>query len=111
MISKRILVAVCIFPVLLLGCVQDEQQHLPETQPAIDETFGDHGTAIDEYTAAQEIYQLPEGKEYPPPPFTDQTGVYQTGFGTVDAVIFWNCSWGKNICYSVEWMRRQLATR
>jgi len=75
----------------LTGCAPEPAPDPPHETS----TFGDHASALDEYIAAQLVYELPEGQEYPAPTFTDMSGTYESGFGTSAAVLVWNCAWGR----------------
>jgi hypothetical protein len=85
------LVAAVSVAILLSACGASDPQ--PETTTG--QTFEDHSSAVDEYNAATADYPLPEGETYPPAPFDDENGTYETGYGTSIVVGLWNCSWGR----------------
>ena len=85
------LVAAVSVAVLLSGCNASDPQ--PETTTG--QTFEDHSSAVDEYDAATAEYSLPDGEVYPPAPFGDEDGIYESGYGTSVVVSTWNCAWGR----------------
>lgn len=68
----------------------------PSSSPTANgDSFNSVKGASEEYVQATKKYELPPGYVYPASPFSEGSGDYQAGYGTQEAVIFWNCSWGK----------------
>lgn len=74
---------------LLTGCVE------PTENGEGTQTFEDHSSAVDEYNETAETLELPEGIQFPEPRFADERGLYQSGYGAGEAVLVWNCAWGR----------------
>ncbi len=92
-VSMTAVVATAIMVVLLSGCASDVSEEAPPS--GLEQTFEEHSSAVDEYLAAQEAYQLPVGQSWPEPRFTDESGSYESGYGESEAVLVWNCAWGR----------------
>lgn len=88
-------VAVVVLAAATLAACSDQSSNLTVAPTSSAQTFSQIGGAKAEYNAAAKKYVLPTGYSYPPAPFTDVKGNYQTGYGEEMAVTFWNCSWGK----------------
>jgi hypothetical protein len=78
---------------LLSGCSPEvSNDDLPA---GVEQTLQARSSAVDEYREAQEVYELPEGQSWPEPRFTDEGGSYESGYGESEAVLVWNCAWGR----------------
>ncbi|WP_277207509.1 hypothetical protein [Isoptericola croceus] len=57
---------------------------------------------VEEYRSTLETLDVPEGAEMPDRPrLVDETGSFQKGYGEVEAVMVWNCVWGR------EWLEQR----
>lgn len=81
---------VALVAALLNGCVGVE-----DANPHPEQSFNSITSVVDEYNIAATEYTLPDGQSYPPPPFEDDRGLYEVGYGTMVVVNVWNCAWAR----------------
>ena len=89
-VTAAVLAAVAVVAAMT-GCTPEP----PETETIPEQNFDDHSSALEEYEAAAAEYELPAGQTYPPAPFDDESGIYETGYGESVVVTLWNCAWGR----------------
>lgn len=87
---------------LVAGCVAPSQESTHSGAVAVPERAQQIVTREDmiaEYQRAVGEYSLPPHYSYPPSSTIGESGAnYEVGWGSLQAVDYWNCAWGK------EWL-------